>query len=456
MVNGKRLTKIAFKPMLKASTYIILATFLITLEIYRIPTPLGFNITFCHIFLGLALYIGGIVLFFRNLKLKIDRELKPILTIFVLFAGYSFLSFVRNIGSMRPESISTYLSELIGYVMVLLCPVFLSRKAGLQKVTKAFLASAVFVYLGAFWHIYNFIVLGQYVTGVPFWQEYSKSEHVLTYLHSVARVGGLPRLRLPFSSPAGTGVFLSLAGILLLAYTLHHIASRKRGAWMLILLNLLNFLCLLGTFARASWAVFLFGSLFTLYYFRKLSLISFRKVTSTLLVSASLFFVFVSLTPVGNEFFHIVGSRFNPEDTYTRLSIAGHLKSRLLALHYWQESPILGLGVGGFWLKPGAGIHTHSTYFTILVERGLIGLMLFLGFFFQLFRVVKSKIRLARKYNDNMMLVYNIGFLGGLIGLLVGNFLYQMNSEVVWLFLGMMLTCANLSSKAIQGTLYKK
>jgi O-antigen ligase len=427
--------------MFKASTYIILATFLITLELYRIPTPLGFNIAFYHVFLGLALYMGGFVLFFKDLKRKIGKKLKSILTIFILFAGYSFFSFVRNMESMRPESVSTYLSELIGYVIVLFCPIFLSKKAELQKITKAFLASAVFVYLGAFWHIYNFIVLEQYVTGIPFWQEYSKSEDTLTYLHNVAWVGGLPRLRLPFSSPAGTGVFLSLAGILLLVYLLH-----QRGTWLLILLNLLNFFCLLGTFARASWAVFLIGSLVTLHYFKKLRLIHFGKVALTLLVLAGIFFIPVSLTPIGNEFFHVVGSRFDPEDTYTRIGVTGHLESRLLAYHYWKENPILGLGIGGFWLKPGGGIHTHSTYFTILVERGFIGLLLFLGFLFQLFRVVKRKIWLSWQH-DKTMLPYNIGFFAGLIGLCGGMFLYEMKSEVVWLFLGIMLACVNLPSR---------
>lgn len=59
-----------------------------------------------------------------------------------------------------------------------------------------------------------------------------------------------------------------------------------------------------------------------------------------------------------------------------------YLESRTLALHYWMENPIIGLGEGGFWLKPDGGIHAHSTYFTILVNRGLIGVILFLSFSF--------------------------------------------------------------------------
>jgi len=431
--------------MLKPSTYIILATFFITLSIYRIPTPIGLNITFYHILFGLAIYIGGLAFFSGTLKIHIYRDTRVLFIIFIMFACYSLLSFMRNIGSMRPESMSMYFSELVGYVFLLSIVLFISKFSELQRVTKAFIASALFVYLGAFWHIYNFIVLDQYVTGIPFWSEYSKSKHVLSYIDSVSWFAGFPRFRLPFSSPAGTGVFLSLAGIVLLAHTLHHIASKKRGTWVLILLNLMNFLCLLGTFARASWAVFLVGSLFTLWYFRKLNLISFGKITLTLLFLVGFFFASASLVPFEDRFFDVVALRFSPKAT--EASNIGHLQSRLLALHYWKDSPILGLGIGGFWLKPVGGIHTHSTYFTILVERGLIGLLLFLGFLFQLFRVLKRGMRQSLKRNDKMMLTYNIGFLGSLIGLFVGNFLYEMNSEVVWLFWGMVVAFVNISSK---------
>jgi O-antigen ligase len=437
--------------MLKPSTYLIFAVFLITLEIYRLPTPLGFNIAPYHIFFLLALFIESLAFLSGFLKIHINRDTKVILIIFILFAGYSFISFMRNIGTMKPESMSMYFSELVGYALVLSVTLFIGKMSELQRITKAFLASSLFVYMGAFWHIYNFTILGQYVTGTPFWHEYTKSEHVMEYLLSVAWFAGFPRFRLPFSSPASTGVFLSLTGILLLALTLHNIVNKKKRIWLLIALNLLNFFCLLGTFARASWAVFLVGSLFTIWYFRKLNLISLGKNTLTLLVSAGIFFAFVSLTPIGNEFFHKVGLRFSSEAVAE--SNIGHMESRLLALHYWEESPILGLGIGGFFQKPMGGIHTHSTYFTILVDRGLIGLLLYLGFVFQIFHALKRKVRLSREHNDKTMLAYDIGFLGGLIGLFVGMFLYEMDSEVTWLFFGMMLTCVNLSARKKYGFL---
>ncbi len=430
--------------MLKPSIYIILTAFLITLEIYRIQTPLGLTVAFYHIFLGLALFMGILSFLSGRLRIKIERDTKSLLLILLLFASYSFLSFVRNISIIMHESMSTYFAELVGYSMVLAIPFLIIKISELKKLTNAFLASAFFVYIGSFWHIYNFVILGQYVIGTPFWGEYTKSEHVMTYLYAQAHFEGFPRFRLPFSSPAGTGLFLSLTGILLLAHTLHHIANRKKRSWILILLNLLNFFCLLGTFARASWVVFGVGSLFTLWCFMKLNLIKFGRLSLISIAVAGFFYILLSLTPIGDEFFYMISLRLTPG--YTETSDIGHLESRLLALEYWTESPLIGLGIGGFFQKPGGGIHTHSTYFTILVDRGFVGLILFLIFLFQLYRTLRRKIPGSWECADEMMLTYNIGFLGILIGLFIGMFLYEMSSETVWMLFGIMLAFVKLLS----------
>lgn len=289
MANTRSFANINYRDMLKPTTYIILAVFLITLEIYRVPTPLGLNITFSQIFFALALFMGLLAFLSGSLRIKINRETKTLLLIFIVFASYSFISFVRNIGTIRSESISSFLAELVGYIIVLSLPLLIRNISEWQKVIKAFLASSVFIYLGSFWHIYNYSVYGQFVTDTPFWGTYSKSEEVLEYLSDVAWTGGFPRFRLPFSSPAATGVFLSLCGIILLATTLYHIKHNRKWLHILILANVINLFCLLGTFARASWAVFSLGSLFIIWYFQRFQLISFGKITLILLVVTGLF-----------------------------------------------------------------------------------------------------------------------------------------------------------------------
>jgi len=426
--------------MIKVSNYLILVAFFITLEIYRVPI-MGYNLTLYHLLLAAALFLGLLTIL-QNVRLKIDRGVKMVLGTLIIFGGYSFLTFLKNVDIMRREVSSMFVAELIGYAMVLIIPVFISNRKNLRRLTIAFLSSAIFVYVGAFWHMFVFVTRGEKITGVPFWYIFTPSEHVLAYLEAAAGFAGFPRFVLPFSSAAGTGLFLSLSGILLLALALHHIGSKRKMPWGLILFNVINFLCLLGTFARASWAVFLVGSMVTLWYFHKFKLISFRRVILTFVLVAGFLLAIISIVPMGDEFTRIVMFRFDPE--YTRMSDIGHLESRLLALSYWTESPITGLGVGGFWERPRGGIHSHSTYFTILVERGIIGLFLFLAFLFQVYQLLKRKMRMARKSNDTIMLAYNIGFLSSLIGVLLGHFLCQMSSEVVWLYYGIILAYANL------------
>lgn len=428
--------------MVRVSTYLILVAFLITLEIYRISIPLvGYNVAPYHIFLAIALLLA-LLIALLNPRFRINRGVRVALGTLIIFGGYSFLTFIRNADVMPREVRSMFVAELIGYVMVLIIPVFISNRKNLRRLTIAFLSSAIFVYVGAFWHMFVFVTCGEYVTGVPFWHIFSPSEQVVRYLESASRFEGFPRFRLPFSSTAGAGTFLSLTGIFLLALTLQRIVSKKKISWRLILLNIINLFCLLGTFSRASWAIFLVGSMVTLWYFHKFKLISFRRVILTFVLVAGFLLAIISIVPMGDEFTRTVMLRFDPE--YTRMSDIGHLESRLLALSYWTESPITGLGVGGFWERSRGGIHTHSTYFTILVERGIIGLFLFLAFLFQIYQLLKRKMRMARKSNDTIMLAYNIAFLSSLIGVLLGHFLYQMSSEVVWLYYGIILAYANL------------
>ncbi len=427
--------------MTKASNYLILMAFFITLAIYRIPI-MGYNLTIYQILLVGALFWGILSIFLNGGRIKINRETRIAMGIFIFFATYSFLSFLRNIDIMHPESRSGFLAELIGYIMVLVAPIFITQRKKFQRYTMAFLASGIFVYLGAFYHSFMWITQKTYVVGVPFWHTFSHSESVIQYLQSPAEFMHFPRFRLPFSTPAATGIFLSLSGILLLIVLLRATAKKRRSFWWLILLNIVNFVCLLGTFARASWAIYAVGSLVVIWYFCRCKIVSIGRLGITYLVAAVLLFLAVAVIPLGDQFAQEITRRFNP--AYTEKSDIGHLRSRMLALHYWTERPFIGLGVGGFWSKPGGGIHTHSTYFTILVNRGLLGLTLFLAFLYSLYRLLKRKIRLAWESKDSSMLMYGIGLLGCLLGLLVGHFLYQMSSDVVWVYYSLILAYGNL------------
>jgi len=432
--------------MAKVSSYLILVAIFITLDLYRFPV-MGYNITLYHLFLAPALVLALLTVLL-NVRPKVVRGVKIALGILIVFGSYSFLTFLKNV-DIRHEAISMFMAELIGYSMVLIVPLSINNWKNLRRITIAFIASAVFIYLGSFWHTFVFVTRGEYVTGIPLWRLYSRSESVVSYIEKVVWFEGLPRFRLPFSTPAGAGIFLSLSGIFLLSFALQHIATKRRVSLWLIVLNLVNFLCLLGTFTRTGWFIFLVGSMATFWYFHKFKLISFARTTLTLVFVVGFLFTIVNLVPVGNDFVRLILSRLNLK--YSWQWDIGHVESRVLALRYWTESPIVGLGVGGFWEKPGGGMHTHSTYFTLLVERGLIGLLLFLTFFFQIYRLLTRKMQIIWKSNDTIMLTYNIAFLSSIIGLFWGHFLYQINTEFIWLYYSLTLAYLNLPFPVVEG-----
>lgn len=91
--------------------------------------------------------------------------------------------------------------------MVFALPIFIYQWTYFKKVIVAFIISGVFVYLGSFYYLFNWIFKREYVTVIPFWYKFSHSGHATSYLENVSGFIGFPRFRLPFSSPAGTGVF---------------------------------------------------------------------------------------------------------------------------------------------------------------------------------------------------------------------------------------------------------
>ena len=418
------------------STWLVAAAFVLTLGVYRVPTPVGYNATFYHLLLGGALYFGVLAFFAGAMRLHLAPRTRGVVVSFILYAAYSFILLLKNLVVIQPNNLSNYLSEMMGYVLLFAAILLVDTFPTFRRTVAAFLASNVFLYLGAFWHLYNFAAFGRIVTGVPFWRQ-PEGEFVNRDISFM----GFPRLRLPFSTPSDAGVYLSLTGILFLALVLHRMSRREGRNGLLLTVLFLNFLCLIGTMARASWSVFLLGGVVVFSRYRSVVHVRLRYVVVPIVAGIILLSLLANTLPVVNEALHFAALRFDPQAMRGDNKV--HLMTRLLALHYWEESPLWGLGIGGFSLKPGAGVHTHSTYFTILVERGLIGLFLYLLFFAMLYRMLLGALRDARNRGDWERVPYLVGFLGGLTGLAVGNLLYQMWPEYVSFFFGLGIACVN-------------
>jgi len=100
---------------------------------------------------------------------------------------------------------------------------------------------------------------------------------------------------------------------------------------------------------------------------------------------------FLMAAAIGGYFFF----RLIPEANIQRVMegrAAGTLSLRLeiwrRGIEVWMTCPLQGCGAGAFVKAVGMGYVAHNTFVTILVENGLIGLSLWLGFWALLFRRV--------------------------------------------------------------------
>ena len=60
--------------------------------------------------------------------------------------------------------IRAFISEVMGYVLAIAVLVSIKTWQQYEKIIKAFLFSAMFIYLGAIWHLYSWFIKGEYIT----------------------------------------------------------------------------------------------------------------------------------------------------------------------------------------------------------------------------------------------------------------------------------------------------
>ena len=108
------------------------------------------------------------------------------------------------------------------------------------------------------------------------------------------------------------------------------------------------------------------------------------------------------------------------------------------AIAYWMEHPVVGIGLGSYrWRSQEEKIslhsyHIHNTGIWLLTEMGLVGLLLFSGFFLVLFITLVSK-----RKNADALSIGVTGVLLVMIGASAGTeILYQ---RYLWFLLGMAL-----------------
>jgi O-antigen ligase len=271
------------------------------------------------------------------------------------------------------------------------------------------------------------------------WQTFSGYQ--LHRHETLAHMGGY------FRAVGFNGFYLTFAGFVMSVFLVSLCISSQTGKvkyrWSYILVALMSFLAVLGTFARSIWLSFAVG----------IPIFGFIKgkrtggmVTAAFLVVAVLSVIFIPA--IRNRAY----SSIVPAENETRLNLWQ------TSINMSKDSPVTGIGEDNFdyyfdrYKVEGyydVTVHPHNDYLTILVSSGIPGLIAFLSIWFVIIRAGFK----TQKYSSNPFLkelafggtLAIIGFMiGGLFQNYYGTFA---NCWGWWLMAGFIMASYRLYTK---------
>ncbi len=399
--------------------------------------------------------LGAFLFFFRALpclKIKYGYRLLALLSLWMLI---SFIVGIHYTGEVQKWVV---VNKLIGWFVLLayfLCGAWIAREG--EVVLRLFLQCA---FLLAFCiAIYSLAIYWQALYGLV---KVSLDEHVR--LHGFS------------ANPNAYGIFLATLFVLLLPCMDRKFFFTQRLNYLLAAVILL---ALYYTLSRSAWLGFLLGTAGLLVLrpgvWKALALaVGAFLLLNVLVFHAPQYFplshheapahglphqqelpaasLVRSLNPLGaahaaekTKNTWLESARKNRISKLHGGTIDIRMRMYQRALGYWQEQPLIGIGLGGFlWhsnLKgvPQSESTIHSTGVWLLTETGVLGFLLFLAFFSVCFiALLKSK--------ASPLAVGVAGVLLVMLGASAGTeILYQ---RYLWFLLGMALVVANEPSGA--------
>lgn len=228
---------------------------------------------------------------------------------------------------------------------------------------------------------------------------------------------GYERIDSTFNKATQTGVYLTGATLLNLAFLLFRKTSSRLALVGSSFLLFVNLSCLIINGTRAAWLGFLAGAFFLLFLALKNNkLISFKQliVVFVIVVLAALL---IDLGWVLERFASITDLSDSSNQQRIMMLLGG--------LEMIKDHPLIGVGTGQFrfvyenYSLPGALMftHLHCFYLHLLVEIGLIGFFVFLTL---VYKVLKTGINMSAQLSGEKSWFY-YGVLGALVGIGVCN-----------------------------------
>ncbi len=242
----------------------------------------------------------------------------------------------------------------------------------------------------------------------------------------------------PFSflGPNEMGIFFCMNTFMLLGIS--YFIENKKFKYFLLLVCAANFYPILYSYSRVSYVCALVG-------FLTLGLLKDRRL---LIVPIIVVYLYSYILP--NSVVERIDMTFlDKEETSeeilkrsafdigdTTIEITGRKALWEKATNYFEEHPILGSGFDTFRHLEGA--ITHSLFYSILAEEGLIGLLVNLFFYLA---IMKQSYKLFRNSKIKLGRGIGLGFFISVIVFLVGTSsgdmsLYYNLMSIFWVFLG--------------------
>lgn len=262
----------------------------------------------------------------------------------------------------------------------------------------------------------------QYFAGVEIpahWVDTAEKANITTRVFSII---GSPNI-------LGSLMVLSLPVAFVLYFKSHHLF--KKGVYALSVFILL--LCLVFTFSRGAWLVFILAAFL-------LGIFIDRRIIIAMVLAA---FLIPSYMPT---VYHRMA--YMMSDEYIASSERGGRLGRWdVSLKYWQNYPVLGVGLGQFGGAvaarhfPAESFYTDNWYLKVGVETGLVGL----GATLLLFAwALREAVKALKRTGDEYIRSLGMGILIGLIAVLCHNavenvFEVPMMSSYFWFLLGLVL-----------------
>src|SRR3989338_3440839 len=340
----------------------------------------GIDLALARVFV-LVLFFLWVMRSLFNKRLILPRPLILFFfTAFPLWASFSFLWAENMLWALRKIAfLLSFFHLFLVFFAALQKPLF--RKKFFQALVIP-AGAAAFLALVQFFSQFIFGVSRVFDFWVrdilPFFLGPAFSGAVASYPSLLVNISGMTVMRasLFFPDPHMFAFFLGMSFPLALAFALER-DSQKRGIW--ISAASLIFVADLLTFSRGGYVGLIFGMSA---FFLPLSLQSLWWKKHFFKISALCIIVLIGIfmSPIGARLF----SSFSQDDN-----------SNVERLRLWQEAsvfiserPWLGTGLGNYPLlvKPSAlyrePIYAHNLFLDIALETGLIGLFLFVSFFF--------------------------------------------------------------------------